>query len=304
MSKRLSAESLPIFQEGIFLILSRWSALQLAVENEWGGRGSGQLADQLGSDIFSWFTQSKEPLYIDDLENILDEGMLSLNTMIEDGSVEEVAEKLMIMHEECLEGNYNSIEKLRQAGPRTGAHQHIRQIARASIHSGGRNKVISGVSLSPRNTSGYLRTSLRCRQESLRIKSATPRKSPVGKLTASLIGSNQLQKFCSTRSPVISRNKQTTAQISRKELNSPHKFLIKSPTSASKFQVKIKSPPAVSLSPNRAANLSKKSPSRAANLSKKSPMVSTASKLRVIFSFKIGQQIGFFVEKQEKYTEE
>lgn len=31
-----------------------------------------------------------EPLYIDDLENILDEGMLSLNTMIEDGSVEEV----------------------------------------------------------------------------------------------------------------------------------------------------------------------------------------------------------------------
>ncbi|KAJ9180228.1 hypothetical protein P3X46_008500 [Hevea brasiliensis] len=129
MSKQLSAESLPIFQEGIFLILSRWSALQLAVENEWGGRGSGQLADQLGSDIFSWFTQSKEPLYIDDLENILDEGMLSLNTMIEDGSVEEVAEKLMIMHEECLEGNYNYIEKLRQAGPRTGAHQHIRKAA-------------------------------------------------------------------------------------------------------------------------------------------------------------------------------
>lgn len=59
LSKQLSAESLPIFQEGICLILSRWSALQLAVENEWGGRGSRQLADQLGSDIFSWFTQSK-----------------------------------------------------------------------------------------------------------------------------------------------------------------------------------------------------------------------------------------------------
>ena len=31
-----------------------------------------------------------ETLYIDDLENILDEGMLSLNAMIEDGSIEEV----------------------------------------------------------------------------------------------------------------------------------------------------------------------------------------------------------------------
>lgn len=32
----------------------------------------------------------------------------------------------------------------------------------------GGNKVISGVSLSPRSTRGYLRTSLRCKQESLR----------------------------------------------------------------------------------------------------------------------------------------
>lgn len=47
--------------------------------------------------------------------------------------------------------------------------------------SGG-TKVISGVSLSPRSTRGYLRTSLRCKQESLRIKNANPRKSSPGKL--------------------------------------------------------------------------------------------------------------------------
>ncbi|KDP23519.1 hypothetical protein JCGZ_23352 [Jatropha curcas] len=271
----------------------------------------------------------------------------------------------------------------------------------------GGNKVISsGVSLSPRSTRGYLRTSLRCKQESLRIKNATPKKSPVGKLPASVVGewrrmslpamlvgetvgeilqatqfareiveavasktkktsledpktpmtqqrtrkpnpenselktkrkkekqiklqsirsesptpslqrarsrinfkvsppkkreiekentaaylanrvsprnrpwakktvlfpnplflstdSTKQQKFFRTRSPVISRNKQTT----------PHKFLIKSPPSASKFQVKIKGPPVVSLSPTRAGNLSKKS-----------PKVSTASKLRRSFS--------------------
>ncbi|XP_011003790.1 PREDICTED: pre-rRNA-processing protein TSR2 homolog [Populus euphratica] len=126
--KQLTADSISQFREGIRLILSKWSALQLAVENEWGGRGSHLLAEQLASDIFSWFTQSKEPLYIDDLESILDEAMLSLNTMIEDGSVEEVAEKLMIMHEECLEGNYSSIQKLRDEGPRMAAHQHVKQV--------------------------------------------------------------------------------------------------------------------------------------------------------------------------------
>ncbi|XWS57543.1 hypothetical protein CRYUN_Cryun09bG0183500 [Craigia yunnanensis] len=268
----------------------------------------------------------------------------------------------------------------------------------------GGTKVISGVTLSPRSTRGYLRTSLRCKQESLRIKNATPRKSPVGKfpvtaggewrrmsLPAMLVGETvgeilqasqfakeilaavdnktkkitaedpktpltehrkqrpqpentelrarrkrekqnklqlirtesdspslqrarsrisfkvsppkfrefdkennrhmanrvsprnrpwakktvlfpnplfssttaaQQQKFCKTRSPVIARNRLTL-----------HKFLIKSPPSASKFQVKIKSPPMVSLSPTRSANMSKES-----------PKVSTASKLRRSFS--------------------
>ncbi|KAK7277933.1 hypothetical protein RJT34_22953 [Clitoria ternatea] len=45
----------------------------------------------------------------------------------------------------------------------------------------GGTKVVSGVSLSPRSTRGYLRTSLRCKQESVRIKNGAPRRSPVGK---------------------------------------------------------------------------------------------------------------------------
>lgn len=95
---QLSPESAPLFSEGISLVLSRWSALQMAIENEWGGRGSRALAEQLGSDIFAWFTQSKETLYIDDLENILDEGMLSLNAMIEDGSIEEVCRPALVIY--------------------------------------------------------------------------------------------------------------------------------------------------------------------------------------------------------------
>ncbi|KAF8038776.1 hypothetical protein BT93_B1355 [Corymbia citriodora subsp. variegata] len=70
------------------------------------------------------------------------------------------------------------------------------------------------------------------------------------------------QKFCKTRSPVIAKKNET-----------PHKFLIKSPHSASKFQVKIKSPPKVCISPTRALTFSK-------NL----PKPSTSTKLRRSFS--------------------
>ncbi|OMO96434.1 Pre-rRNA-processing protein TSR2 [Corchorus olitorius] len=117
-TRKLTAESAPIFQEGIGLILSRWSALTIAVENEWGGRKSRAKADLLWSDIFSFFTDSKR----DDLEKILEEGLLSLNTEAADGSIEEVAEKIMIMHEECLEANYQSVEKLRTSKPPPVAH--------------------------------------------------------------------------------------------------------------------------------------------------------------------------------------
>lgn len=89
--------------------------------------------------------------------------------------------------------------------------------------------------------------------------------------------SSQQPKFCRTKSPVITKTRQQTT---------PHKFLIKSPASASasKFQVKIKSPPVViTLSPTRSVVITR-SPTRQVTLSKQSPKRSTASKLRRSFS--------------------
>lgn len=57
--RQLSVEAEAIFREGVALVLSRWSALQLAVDNEWGGRDSRRKSEQLAADVFSWFTQSK-----------------------------------------------------------------------------------------------------------------------------------------------------------------------------------------------------------------------------------------------------
>ncbi|KAH0450909.1 hypothetical protein IEQ34_021601 [Dendrobium chrysotoxum] len=114
-SSALSLESMEVLQEGISLLLSQWPALQMAVRHEWGGCDSRRKCDELAATLLSWFCQSKAPVSIDDLENVLDENLLlSFNTEIVDGSVEEIAEQLLLMHEDCLCGNYYMIQKLRR----------------------------------------------------------------------------------------------------------------------------------------------------------------------------------------------
>ncbi|KAF5736875.1 hypothetical protein HS088_TW14G01030 [Tripterygium wilfordii] len=101
------SDSVSRIQERIALLLSRWNGLQMAVQNQWGGRDSLRKSHQLASEIFSWFVQYKGPVCVEDLENMLFESMLfSFNTEIEDGSLEEVAEQLMTIYEECLLGNH------------------------------------------------------------------------------------------------------------------------------------------------------------------------------------------------------
>ncbi|KAJ4981735.1 hypothetical protein NE237_032572 [Protea cynaroides] len=73
--------------------------------------------------------KNPEPLYIDDLENTLDETMMLLfNAEIGDGSIDEVAEQLMIMHEDRLQGNYESVEKLRKSSLGTEVVSQSRQL--------------------------------------------------------------------------------------------------------------------------------------------------------------------------------
>lgn len=112
--------------------------------------------------------------------------------------------------------------------------------------------------------------------------------------------STQQATFSRTMSPVIARN-ETTSSKNKKE--TPHKFLIKSPPrSASKFQVKIRSPPKVSVSPTRnggylarksprgsnsptrSITLGRKSPAASTSPVRKSPKLSTAAKFRRSFT--------------------
>jgi pre-rRNA-processing protein TSR2 len=55
----LRPEHRPFFEEGIRLLLQRWTALCLAIENEWGGPSTTEKAEYLYQDVLTWFYRNK-----------------------------------------------------------------------------------------------------------------------------------------------------------------------------------------------------------------------------------------------------
>ena len=47
------------FEDGVKLLLSKWTALHLAVENQWGGRNSAEKAEDAYAEILEWFYRRK-----------------------------------------------------------------------------------------------------------------------------------------------------------------------------------------------------------------------------------------------------
>eukprot|EP00891_Asterochloris_glomerata_P000425 jgi/Astpho2/425/Aster-x0926 len=91
----LPQQARPRFEEGVNLLFSRWTALCLAIDNEWGGRNSREKAEQIYNDVLHWFYNHKEH-YADDLEVDLQDILLQdFNLEAQDDSCREVATVLV-----------------------------------------------------------------------------------------------------------------------------------------------------------------------------------------------------------------
>ncbi len=55
----LRPEHRPAFEEGVRQVFIRWTALCLAVENQWGGLRSKEKADGLMQEVLEWFYRKK-----------------------------------------------------------------------------------------------------------------------------------------------------------------------------------------------------------------------------------------------------
>ncbi|KXZ56135.1 hypothetical protein GPECTOR_1g114 [Gonium pectorale] len=122
----LPVQGRPLFEEGARLIFAKWTALALAVENQWGGSNSSEKANDLLLDSLDWFYRRKDH-DIDDLEDMLNEGISEdFSVQAEDGSPRMVADAMLKLYRELVGGVTTYLEHLRSMA--AGVQQSKRQV--------------------------------------------------------------------------------------------------------------------------------------------------------------------------------
>ncbi|KAI9355902.1 Pre-rRNA-processing protein TSR2-domain-containing protein [Zopfochytrium polystomum] len=90
-----------LFAEGVGLVFSRWTALQLAVEHQMGGRASAEKAQTLQAHTVDFFAQHGAAVapyeLADNFAGFFEE---EFNAQLEDGSPEQVAATLVALYRE------------------------------------------------------------------------------------------------------------------------------------------------------------------------------------------------------------
>ena len=99
-------QSLQYFKEGVRSVFRQWTGLELAVFHQWGGASSSDRADSLVEEVLKMF-EGPDKVYKDDIGLILEDYMeTQFNTILEDGSPDELGDLLVTMWRECGEGNF------------------------------------------------------------------------------------------------------------------------------------------------------------------------------------------------------
>lgn len=100
------------FELGVSLCLYNWEILSTAVISCWGGSDSGGKRDWLCGVICD-LIEEMPLISVEEVEGVLLQVMEDeFNVIVEDGSVEEVAEKIIRLYRKCKEGEIREIEEL------------------------------------------------------------------------------------------------------------------------------------------------------------------------------------------------
>ncbi|KAF5898116.1 pre-rRNA-processing protein TSR2, partial [Clarias magur] len=100
-----------VFSEAVRAVLETWPVLQIAVDNGFGGVYSQQKADWLVDAVQQYFHDNSD-LEQDEVEDFLSELMNNeFDTVVDDGSLPQVAQKVCVMFQECKQGNLAEVRQ-------------------------------------------------------------------------------------------------------------------------------------------------------------------------------------------------
>ncbi|RCH97224.1 hypothetical protein CU098_011206 [Rhizopus stolonifer] len=103
------------FEEGARYIFNNWTALKLAVEQDWGGVESPEKKEWFIDVVIDYFGKQGKKLDVDDIEVVLSQIMSDeFHATLEDDSPYLVAKHLYELFNQCIHGNYAEVERLRE----------------------------------------------------------------------------------------------------------------------------------------------------------------------------------------------
>ncbi|KAK1346265.1 hypothetical protein QTO34_000119 [Cnephaeus nilssonii] len=101
-----------LFRAGVRAALEAWPALQIAVENGFGGVHSQEKAEWLGGAVEEYFFRNAD-LELDEVEDFLGELMTNeFDTVVEDGSLPQVSQQLQTMFYHFQRGDGATMKEL------------------------------------------------------------------------------------------------------------------------------------------------------------------------------------------------
>ncbi|KAL0079290.1 Pre-rRNA-processing protein TSR2-domain-containing protein [Phycomyces blakesleeanus] len=103
------------FVEGVTYIFKSWTALKLAVEQDWGGVESAEKRDWMIQLMVDYFDKNGKKVEVDEIEDILIQIMSDeFQTLLEDDSAYLIAKHLVLIFNQCITGNFTEVVKLRE----------------------------------------------------------------------------------------------------------------------------------------------------------------------------------------------
>eukprot|EP00301_Raphidiophrys_heterophryoidea_P002855 c11319_g1_i1.p1 GENE.c11319_g1_i1~~c11319_g1_i1.p1 ORF type:complete len:150 (-),score=11.18 c11319_g1_i1:349-798(-) len=106
------------FTNGVRSTLNLWTALNLAVDGQWGGAKSDKKKEELVLDVIYYFENCQGEAYHDEVSDILLDNMENdFNTTLEDDSENQIARQLVEMYHQCRKGDFTIAQKVSQLAP-------------------------------------------------------------------------------------------------------------------------------------------------------------------------------------------
>ncbi|KAL0482608.1 pre-rRNA-processing protein [Acrasis kona] len=129
--QELSQEQCSKFNAGVDAMFKRWTAINIAIENQLLGPSTEEDFTTLKENLKKWIAQDGFVTSDNEIKTYMEDVILEdLGLEVQDGSIAEVSVRIVKLFKECSESNYKEVDRLihlASTGAREGLSRSYKQ---------------------------------------------------------------------------------------------------------------------------------------------------------------------------------